>query len=472
VRDLLGVTVARADELVGDGREGPFDSNANVAVGPLVMEKYVHAAEEAAEKALAQRSQLLPCDPVSGGEACARALVDKLGARAFRRPLRPSEAKALLDLHQENAARGGTAAGAEALIQALLLAPQFLYVTEPGHPTASPAERAYAVASRLSYFLWQSMPDEALFAAAAAGRLGSPDELRAQAHRMLADARGQSGLAEFLNQWTGLGQIDHIEKVGQPSFDAALRTAMRRESERFFDHLVRDKRGTISELFTANYSFVDSPLLPIYGLAPRAGVELARTELDPAQRKGLLTHPGLLAVHADAETTALVLRGRFIRDAVLCGETPLLPQDVDIDAQKTDEKTTPRQLAEQRLKDPQCGGCHRLMDPIGIAFDAFDVIGRYRTEVRGARVDLRGEVVATRALDGKFEGFAELIDRLAGADEVRACVALQISRYALGRAALPEWECWRQDLARRLGGGDVSLGELVVEIAASPMVTR
>jgi hypothetical protein len=466
VKDLLGLTTGLAGDLVPDAQAGPFDSNVASGLEPLALEKLVYAAEDLADQASAKLSSLVPCDVARGDEACARAFITSFGRRAFRRPLEADEVDRLAEVYTAGAGEAGAgegfASGIRSVLQATLLDPRFLYVPEPGLLPAGPA-RAHATAAALSYALWRTMPDDALLDAAAAGDLSTPAKVRARAKEMLLDPRGGEAVKEFFTQWMGLRDLESIEKPNEPAFTPELRAAMRAETERFGDHLVREASGTVGALLTAGFSFLEGPLFSIYGLPAGAA---GRAEL-PAQRQGILTHPAFLTVHTDGDKASMIFRGKFIRDRLLCQTPPKLPTDVDIDQQKMNDMATPRELFLERLNHPQCGGCHRQMDLLGIGFDAFDVLGRHRTSYRGAPLDLQGEIVGT-SFDGKFDGYGALIERLAAAPEVSECVARQWTRFLIGREEVPGWDCWRERLG--VAGTGFTLPDLIVEIAASQLV--
>jgi hypothetical protein len=353
------------------------------------------------------------------------------------------------------------------VLEAFLLSPQFLYVPEPGHPLAGGVLQGYAAAAALSYTLWQTMPDQALFDAARVGALTKPEDVRAWAARLLQDPRGAEGVRQFVEQWLGLRALEGVEKADVAGFSA---TALRTESELFLDHLVRRTNAPFPELLTARYSLVPPASRSLYGLPAVRGDEPARTDLDPKERLGILTQPAFLTAHTHGDNGSMIFRGKFLRENLLCQKAPMLPQDVDIDGQVNDSTVTPRKLMEERLASATCGGCHKLMDLVGVAFDRFDAVGRHRTQLRDAPIDASGEVVGTR-FDGPFRDHTELIPRLAQAEEVRDCWALQWGRFVWGREEVPDAACWTSRLAGA-PAGEVRLGDLVLEAVTAAALSR
>lgn len=440
VRDLLGIATPTGD-LPEDEVEAGFASNVVTPVEQLGLEKYVTVATDAAQKALARLTALSGCDPALKGEAaCARDLAGNLGPRAYRRPLDPSEAAAAIQLFEKVRRDHPFDVAAGAVIQSFLLSPHFMYLVEPGHAMASGAGAPYAVAAWLSFFLWQTAPDDTLNRAAASGALQPGAQLRAQVDRMLRDPRARQGVTWFFAQWLGLGELATVVKDAMlfGDFDKQ-RAAMRQETERFVDFVVREGDGRLQTLLTAPFSFVPGSLRPYYGLPASVDASPTRVDLDASQRRGVLTHASFLAIRAHAVQTSIVHRGKFVRENLLCQSPPPPPPDVN-DVAPADKLG--RDASNERLADPVCGGCHRLMDPLGQSFEAYDAVGRYRTAVQGKPIDTRIQVGSTEDLDGSYPGALELLDRLASSPQVRRCVANQWSRYALARADVSADTCW------------------------------
>jgi hypothetical protein len=472
VRDLLGITDAPTDDLPIDEGAGGFYSNVIAPVTELQIEKYRYAAEVLAARAAEDLQALLPCDP--GEKDCADRFIARFGRRAYRRPLLPTEEARYRQLFAETRARSDFRNGVRVVIETMLQSIHFLYRFEPA-PAVDRAQVVplppYAMASRLSYFLWNTMPDETLFAAAEANALGTTDEIAAQAARMVADARFTDAAVSFHLQWLDVVELPGKEKQKSmhPLWSENLRTFMHEETVRFVTEVIRSGDGRLETLLTAPWSIAAGPLVTLYGPAskqparkekkkddkPKSILDQARPapdppklrpqdfawqrlELDPTQRAGLLTQASVLTVHAHWDKSSLVHRGKLIREKLLCEVLPPPPPDVNNTLPPTEAKVSARERFEEHRAEVSCAKCHRLIDPLGAPFEMFDAIGNYRTKDGPADVDSEGELTGTRNADGPVKNAVELARRLATADEVRECVARQWLRYALGREETPD----------------------------------
>jgi hypothetical protein len=452
VRDLLAPALraaapARAAEAAArfpaDDRVGPFAANGTAPVADAHARLYLDAAEALAEAATTPEALpgLLPCAPARGAEAaCAEQFIHAFGRRAFRRPLATEVVAALKALYATGAGRGGFAGGVRLVVQAILAAPDLVYHVEV--KPAQPAGRlvpldGFEVASRLSYFLWDSMPDEALRAAAEAGRLGTPAEVRAQAERMLGDGRARDALARLAIEWMGIDGVENLTRDPRlfPAFGPAVPAALRAETIDFVDHVVRRGDGLLSTLVTATFSLPGDPLLRIYGatkpLGYRAGTPLP---LPAAERAGLLTHASVLAATAHADQTSPVKRGMLLLTNLLCHEMTF-PEGLDVPAlPDPDPKKTTRERFVQHTTAPACAVCHVVIDPLGFAFERYDPIGAYRQREGSKTIDDTGAIaVGDPALDGPVAGAVALAGKLAASSKLRSCVVRQVQRFALAR---------------------------------------
>jgi hypothetical protein len=445
VRDLLGFTDGVAADLPVDEGAGGFFSNAIAPVTELQLEKYRGAAEQLAWRAVRNLPALVPCDPGDAGEpACASRFIAQFGRRAYRRPLTAVEQRRYQAVFVQGRAASDFAGGIRLVLETMLQSIHFLYFSEemPSGPsgTVVPLSRA-ALASRLSYFLWNSTPDPTLLAAAEAGALDTDDGVAAQAVRMIADARFRDAATSFHLQWLGVTELEGKEKLKKihPLWSEELRAAMREETVRFVDHVLRDGDGRLATLLTAHFSFLGGPLYALYGIEPASAAGgWQKVALDPTQRAGLLTQASVMTVHAHWDRSSLVHRGKLIRERLLCETLPPPPPDVNTTLPAADPKVSTRERFEQHRSDVSCARCHRLIDPLGAPFEVYDGIGNFRTMDGPAPVDSEGELRGTRASDGPVRSAVELVERLAAADEVRACVARQWLRFALGREEVPE----------------------------------
>jgi hypothetical protein len=435
-------------------------------VAELQVEQYMAVAEDLASQADLQG--LLPCDPaVSGEMECARAFVAAFGPRAFRRPL-TDELEADLISAYELAAGDGFEAGVRFVIETALQSPYFLYHVELTPEDAEGLARldGYTLASRLSYFLWQSMPDDALFEAAALGKLDSVGGLRAEAERLLEDDRAADAIADFHLQWLGLRALEQLEKDPTlfPTFDDAMRAAMRLETTRFTDHVVRRGGGTLASLFTSSESFPSGSLAALYGSSEAGADPVA---LDPAERGGLLTQASLLATHAHPDQTSPVHRGVLVRERILCQDLPPPPENVNNVAPEPDPNLTTRERFAVHTEDPTCAQCHKLIDGIGFAFERYDALGAYRATENGKPVDDSGMLIATDDVDGEIHGALELGELLAKSETVHRCVVRQWFRFAFGRMEDEQDASQLDAIDDSFAASSQDLRQLLVDIVTS-----
>ncbi|WP_434048425.1 DUF1592 domain-containing protein [Sorangium cellulosum] len=477
VRDLLGTSQTPADQFPADEVAGGFNNNASVlTISPLHAEKYLLAAESLAAEAVAgDLSRLLPCDAaavegkVDQEEACARQFVEQFGRRAYRRPLAPAEVERLMRAYGAGRTGGSLREGIEVVIRAALQSPKFLFRLELRHDLDGSAPRVrldpYELASRLSYLVWASGPDDELLAAAEAGLLETPEQLAERAREMLESPKARPAIAEFYKQWLNLGKLEGIvkEKGAFPGFDEELVAGMKAETPAFIDHVLWSGDRKLSSLLTLPIGFATEAVAEVYGVSVAPGSTTPQLVNLPAdQRAGVLTQPAFLAVHAHPDQTSPVLRGKSIRQKFMCQEPPPPPPDVDLNPPKGDRGVTARERYNQHASDAACAGCHQLMDPIGFAFENFDAVGAYRTEEGGQVIDTSGEIFLSEDMDGAFVGVRELAEKLAGSAQVRECLATQWFRYTAGRFETAGDECSLGALRAGFHGTEGDLVELIV----------
>jgi hypothetical protein len=469
VRDLLGIedpvppSALPADEVIEDR----FYSNVVTPLQSIDLDKYASAAQLLAGKAMANLSTLLPCDPKTGEAACAQKFIETFGKRAYRRPLTAVETERLKVVY---ATGGDFPSGITSVIEALLQSPKFLYLNEPLPREAGKIVGVdrWAMASRLSYFFLQSMPDEALFAAAEAGQLATADQLAAQATRLMNDKRFRDTLGTFHDGWLQLGDLAGAEKdaVTFPAWNPALKAALAEESRRFVEYVFTEGDRKVGTLLSAPFSFLSGPLYAHYGLPASTSTTWQKTDLPKDQRAGILTEAGLLASLAHENRTSYILRGKMIREALFCTKVPPPPGNVPPEM-NVSPTASARERAAQHRADPACASCHELFDPIGFAFETYDGIGRYRAKDGAGAIDTRIDLTRTEALDGPVASALELAQKLAGADEVRDCVARQWMRYALGRNDATEDEPSFTATSKAFRDAGGQLPDLLVAIARS-----
>ncbi len=461
VRDLFDAEPS--GELPSDERLDIYYTNSTALLGDLDVARYAQAAESVAEAATWQ-----PCDDTTADEAaCSRQILERLGRRVFRRPLTPAEVDVYvygpLSVGMQD---GDLESGVRLVIEAMLQSPHFLYHVELT-PQAAGGDAVqlspYEVASRLSYSLWASTPDDPLLAAADDGRLSDVEGLRAEAERLLADPRAERGLSSFVLQWLGLTEFELLEK-DDALFTPELRQAMVQETASFASYVVLRDNSRLETLLTAPYTLPEGPMFDFYGVTP--GDDPSEpTQLDPSQRAGLLTQPSVLASHAQANQSSPVRRGKMIREALMCQPLPAPPPNIP-PLPPPDPDLTTREILEEHRKNEACAGCHAQIDPPGLAFEHYDELGRYRDTENGKPIDSTGELTDSDVA-GPFEDGLELAGMLAESDEVGACVVRQYFRFALGRIEGHQDACSLVDSEEAFFGTQKNVKELLIAVITS-----
>ena len=385
------------------------------------------------------RRRILICKPASAAEEtlCAKKTLSALARRAYRRPVNDTDLDELLPFYTAGRAEGSFEAGIQRSIERLLVSPQFLFRIERNLSTAAPGT-SYKVndielASRLSFFLWSSIPDGQLLDAAIAGKLKTPVGLEQEVKRMLADPRAETMVTNFAEQWLYLRDIEakKPDELLFPDYDENLRAAFRRETTLFLDSVLREKRSVL-ELLTANYSFLNERLARHYGIANVKGSYFRRYEFPVnSTRGGLLGQGGILTLTAYSTRTSPVLRGKWVMENLLAAPPPPPPPNVPpLKTEKENKPLTMRDAMIQHRASPVCASCHSKMDPIGFAMENFDAIGRWRDLDNGAPIDNSGAFP-----DGtKFVGMPGLKQGLLARPDVFVnTVAEKLLMYAASR---------------------------------------
>lgn len=474
VRDLLGASGSPASAFALDEYVGPFQSNAIAAITPLLVLQHDEVATALAADAVARMDSIAPCD-LGQGEACVREFVGQFGLHAYRRPLTSEEQQEHVALFSIGQAEGGVEAGFELVVATFLQSPHFLYHVDTGASGSASADvtpvTSYELAARLSYFLWNSMPDETLFTLAATDALQDDAVLSEQVQRMLADVKAEDAIPFFHLQLLDLVELGgaHKDPTLFPGFDAQVAEAMLAETAAFTDYVVRSGDGRMSTLFQADFGFPEGALFGIYGVTEPSGFAPGMpVPLPLEQRRGLLTQAAFLTRHAHPNQTSPVHRGLLVRENLLCQPVNPPPPEVDNVPPEPSEATTTRERFANHSLDPSCAVCHQLMDPIGLAFEHYDAIGAYRAQDGLGDVDASGEVVGAQgALSGPFYGAIELSDKLANSDEVAECLANQWFRFALGRMETGNDACTLQGAHERFAASGHDVRKLIEQIATS-----
>ena len=484
VFQLLGDSSRPADSFPADEEAGGFDNQAAAqTVSPLLAEQYQLAAENLAQNNVDKLMRDIPaCTSSPVDQAACRQQVEQLiadfGKRAFRRPLTPEEISLHLALFDRSSELGGATAtakdGVELILQAMLQSPHFLYRVEFGMPDPVEGDvvplTSYEIASRLSYLLWNTMPDAALFEAADADELMDPEQIKYQARRMLDTPRARAAVKNFHRQWLRLDDVEtSIRANGKnraiyPDYREPLVGLWRQETEEFLEYAIFEENASVDTLFTANYTMMNRELAEFYGVENKpAGDTFERVDLDPDKYSGFLTHAGLLALYAKPDRSSPIHRGKFVRQSLLC-QNPPPPPDIVPEPPTVDPTQTTRNQFLAHSQDPLCKGCHRLMDPIGFGFEHFDGIGRYRETEWGLPIDASGDIVDTVDADGPFDGVVELGKRLGNSEQVRDCVTKQWFRFAYGRAETEQDTCSLDVIKTMFASANYDIKELIIAL--------
>lgn len=469
VRDLLGSEPAV---------DGPLDTDVAInglasvggsyaTVSPLGVERYETAARQIASQAVDDNAvfeRIVPCSPRAPEDAaCLSQFAREFGKRAWRRVLSEDEVARLTALGVKGAQTFGRFKdGVRIVISAMLQSPDFLFRREVG---ADGRFSDWEMASRLSYFLTNSTPDDELLAAAEAGRLHEAADLRLQAARLLAKPGARLALQNFFSELLRLTDLDRLSKDTRlfPAAAEGFGTDAREETLLLVDDLVFERDADIRTLLTATETFVNSRLAEVYGITPPAGDGFAKVELPASgRRRGFFGQAAFLAKQAHATNTSAVLRGKFVSTVFLCREIPAPPPDLNTGFSDSVKARTLRERSAAHSKQPQCAACHQLMDPIGLGFENFDAIGRWRETENGATIDASGE------LDGTpFRDAAELGAVVAANPDFGACMAKNVYRYAAGRMEGAGEIEFVDALGRRFAEDGYRMNALFLQIAAS-----
>ena len=385
------------------------------------------------------RRRIFTCRPTTAveEEGCAAAIVRDLTSRAYRGKSTPQAMADAVRFYMDGRRAGDFEEGIRLALQSVLVSPLFVFRLERGPVTAAPTHRVADVdlASRLSFFLWGTGPDAALVAAADAGTLRTPAGVDAAVKRLLADPRAGALSTRFASQWLRLQDLDtlHPEFTEYPLFDETLRDAMRTETELFFESIVREDRSVL-DLLNADYSFVNERLARHYGMSNVNGSSFTRVTLPP-YRRGLLGQASILTLTSVANRTSPVLRGKWVMEVLLGTPPPPPPPDVpaldeSVTSNSAGRRLSTRQRMEEHRKSSACASCHRVIDPLGLALDNFDVTGAWRTRDNEVPVDSVGVLYDGMTMDGPLGLQAALV---AHSDIVLRSFTERLMTYALGR---------------------------------------
>ena len=381
------------------------------------------------------RRRIFICRPTSDNEtACAKRILTSLATKAFRRPVRDTDLETLLSFYQQGKNSGGFEPGIEAALARILVDPWFVFRFEK-EPAGTAPGAIYAIsdlelASRLSFFLWSSIPDEELLRLAEQNKLHEPQVLAHQARRMLADPKSSALAENFAGQWLYLRELKN-SRPETGNFNDNLRQSFRRETELFFDSIVREDRHVV-DLLNADYTFVDERLAQHYGIPGVYGSRFRRVKLPDDTRRGLLGQGSILLVTSVATRTSPVARGKWVLENILGSSPPLPPPNVPAlpESASAAKLVSVRQKMEAHRTNPVCASCHKIMDPIGFSLENFDLTGKWRTTDGGVPIDAAGQMVDGTKLSGPASLREALLSR---SDVFVSTVTEKLMTYALGR---------------------------------------
>lgn len=485
----VGVTFLATNDVPGSELNVPFQRTMNTPGSIPGFLFYPHVGQVWVEgpynpkgaSDTAARKKIFVCRPASAKDEapCARNIASALVKHAFRRPATPADLSRLMEFYQSGRTDNGTFDdGIEALLQRVLADPEFVYRLEP-EPAGLAAGKSYrisdlALASRLSFFLWSSVPDDELIDLAAQGKLKDPAVLEKQVRRMLADPKSDALITNFTGQWLGVRSLKSSEPVVNlfPDFDDNLREAYRREVELFFGSIAHEDRS-ILDLLTADYTFVNERLAKQYGIPNIYGPQFRRVTL-PAEldmRRGLLGKGALLTVTSNAARTSPVARGKWFLQTFLGISPPDPPPNVPVIKDKPVDSTgnakapTMRQIMELHHTSPSCASCHKIFEPIGLALENFDAVGTWRTQDGDSPIDASGVLV-----DGtKVDGIVSLRDMLVRrSDQFTRVVTEKLMTYALGRGVEYQDMPLVRSIVRDSAASHYKFSSVVMGVVKSP----
>ena len=474
IRDLFHVDVQPANEFPADDVGEGFDNLGEVlSLPPLLMEKYLDAAE-LTTKALTEDEEAwqetFPKLKRGYSENTVRMSLRALASKAFRRPIKVDELDRLTKLYE--LAREQEASEQDSLAfatQAILVSPQFLFRLEED-PFAQESDQAtplddYAIASRLSFFLWSTIPDKQLNRLAAKGKLQNPKTIQKQVRRMLKDPKARALVENFAGQWLELRLFGGLAPDPElfPSFDDELRQAMVQETKLYFESVIKEDRSVL-ELLDSDYTYLNERLAQHYGIEDVKGDSFQRVSLKSDRRGGILTHASILTLTSNPTRTSPVKRGKWILDNILGTPPPPPPPNVPELEEGDDLLGSLRERMQQHRENPSCAVCHRKMDALGFGFENFDAIGAWRDKDGRYEIDPSGELPGNIT----FQKPAELRRILTqNSREFTSCLTRKLLTYSLGRALSSRDQCLVDDIVERAEKAEHRFSELIVAIVTS-----
>jgi len=488
IRDLTGLELQLANDFPSDDVGNGFDNIGDVlSLPPILLEKYLEAAETIAEAIWSNeevRNRVFSIKPKSESledqVAAATENVRLFATKAFRRPLAEEELQKLFQLMRATWQRDGSDSEImQTVTIAILSSPNFIFRVEDDsndrldQENEDPITRRlndYELASRLSYFLWSSMPDDRLFDLASRGELQDPATLVSEAKRMLKDTKANALVDNFAGQWLQLRDVERLtpDPGRFPTYTKDLGIAMRRETEEFFRRVVRHDRS-ILDFLNANYTYINEPLAKHYGIEGVKGEEFREVSLQGG-RRGILTHASILTLTSNPTRTSPVKRGKWILENILDEPPPPPPSDVPELEEGAETLGSLREQMEQHRANPACAVCHRTMDAIGFGLENFDAIGVWRDRDGKEQINASGQLPGNK----QFEGASELMAILAQEkkEAFARCLTEKILTYALGRGLVSFDRCVVNDAVSELERNDYRFSALVAAVVTSDAFTK
>jgi hypothetical protein len=471
VRDLIGVDFTATADFPSDDVGYGFDNIGDVlSLPPMLMEKYVAAAEAIVKDGYSNVVKALPPDPAAR-DAYTRKTLNTFARRAFRRPVTPAETDRLMKLVGMAAQHKlGYDEGVKLALESVLVSPNFLFRVE--RDRAMGAAKSYKLgnfelATRLSYFLWSSMPDDRLFALAGTGKLRDPQTLQAEVRRMLKDSKSK-GLGEnFGSQWLQTRRLLNFkpDPVEFPAFNEKLRRSMLTETNLFFSSVVKEDRS-ILDFLDADYTFVDDRLAKLYGLKGVTGPAFRKVSLEGTPRRGVLTQASVLTLTSNPTRTSPVKRGKWVLEQILNEAPPPPPPGTPVlnEAKAVVTSAPFRVRLAQHRADPKCSSCHAKMDPIGFSLENFNAIGQWRTRDGKFPVDSSDELPDGRKLQGAA-GLSKILKQ--DRDRFARTLSEKMMTFALGRGLERYDDCAVSEITASLKRNNYKFSSLVIAIVQS-----
>ncbi len=469
VQTLIGTDLAPGSDFPPDTRQHGFTVNEAQRVDPVLARKLDAAAVVLADEVVARLAEFAPCD--SGDYAtCAGDFIETFGKKAYRRPLAEGEATALLGLYEVGATDADYASGIHQVVRGILQSPGFLYVTEigDGSDSGTIAMTQHEIAASLSYLLTGAPPDDALVSAAESGALNTAEGRAAEARRLIESPAGRDRAVRVVREWLGIDRIVSTAKDANIYEDyEGLRTAMNDETDAFVKEVMATSGGSVEDLLGAPWTIVSADLAAMYGVSGEGRV-------DVPDRPGLLNRGAFLSVYAHAHETSPVLRGTAVLRRIGCVDMQLPTSlDVEIVPPVPDPSQTTRERFAVHSQDAACYFCHKLIDPIGFAFEQFDGMGEYRPDKKenGKEVDSTAEVAIGKDYDGTYASSSELASALSTSDDTRECFARYVFRANAGERAGADAteEAFIESWTQLDADEQKSLIEILVQFAASDL---